>query len=232
MPEGRYSEWVSPLQDNGHGSLPVDVYLDDERIDTSLPLCEEHRLVDLVNDIRARLFDAGRIIVAIRCNGLDVTGVGFGEALQRSISTIDRVDMASAMPESLVEEAMSNAGSLLDAAEKVTEAIVSDLTQGDVSSAMPKLQECCSAWSQVHDGICNAVSMLRINAESLSVDGRSVDQLMAGPCEQLRQVREAIEAQDFVLLSDVLTYEFPAVTDTWRKMIELVLAHMTQPSSK
>ena len=49
---------------------------------------------------------------------------------------------------------------------------------------------------------------------------------MAEPLERLQQLTETVEAQDHVLLGDILTYEFPGAISSWRTLIDAVAARV------
>ena len=196
----------------------MDFYLDDSK--TEVTATEDAALGELIKEIKARLSASGRILVGIQCDGIDVTGGGFGEALTKPVGTHRRIDLQSADPRKLVVEALRTAGEVLDSAGQASAEIVDLLSQGDIEKAMPKLGECCQAWAQVHEGVCNSIAMLGIDADTFKVEGRTLPELMAAPCEHLQQIKEVIVAKDFVLLADILNYEFPEAVMSWRKIID------------
>ena len=119
---------------------------------------------------------------------------------------------------------MARAGELLDAAAAESTAIVDGFARGDVRTALPKLGECCQTWSQVHLAICNSVSMLHLDPSRLEVDGRPLVETLRVPFDHLQHIKKVLEDRDFVLLSDILTYEFPEALAAWRKTIEALTA--------
>ncbi len=204
----------------------MDIYLDDNKLTTEL--APDATLLELVNETRQRLTEAGKILVAVQCDGLDVTGDGFGEALQRNLSTMQRIDFQTASPKALVIEAMDTASELLEASQLASTEIVNHLAQGDTAEALPKLRECCTAWSQVHEGICNSINMLGIAPDTIKVDDKPLAELLVKPCEQLAHIREVVESQDFVLLSDVLNYEFGEVVEIWQSIIDTIVDRVSE----
>jgi len=64
--------------------------------------------------------------------------------------------------------------------------------------------------------------MRNLDPETLDLDGKRLPVVLAEPLEKLKQLKETIEAGDHVLLSDILTYEFPDALKGWRTLIQAV----------
>jgi hypothetical protein len=203
-----------------YGDRAVEIYLDDCRADTATGA--DASLSDLLDEMKQRAFSAGRLIVAITCDGIDVAGPHLAETLQRSVTAFERIEMQTADPASLVTEALETARLLLNESDRAAQQVVDLLTQGKTSTALPQLAECCRAWSQVHEAICNAVTMLRIDPDKLIVGDRTMPEVLIGPLEKLKTLKESLEAGDHVLVGDLLTYEFPEAMTAWRMLIDAV----------
>lgn len=198
----------------------MELYIDDQR--TEATTAPDATFAELLEQMKRRSLEAGRIVVGISCDGVDVTGDKFAATLAAPVSDFARVDMQTANPVQLVGDALGTARELLDASEEASQQIVDLLAQGKSTTALPQLAECCKAWLQVHEGICNAIGMLNIDPDHLDVGGQSMPSMMTGPLERLRMLKDTIEAGDHVLLGDILTYEFPDALTAWRQMIDAV----------
>jgi hypothetical protein len=53
----------------------------------------------------------------------------------------------------------------------------------------------------------------------VTIDGRSLCDVMNEFCGQLREIKQAMEDRDFVTLADVLTYEMTQTSRQWREAI-------------
>ena len=195
----------------------MELYLDDRKTDAGC--APDASLGQLLADIKGRLDADGRIIVGVTCDGIDVCGDDFVEALKKPVAEYTRVDMHSAEPRELVREALNMAEQLLDATRGATGQIVDEIACGNVKEALPKLGECCRVWAQTNEGVCNAAAMLQIDVEKFCVGSQPLKDVLSIPVEHLTQLKEVVEAQDYVLLSDVLTYEFPEAINAWRSAI-------------
>jgi hypothetical protein len=200
----------------------MELYVDDRKVEPGAP--PEARLGELLDIVKWRTGEIGRLIVNIACDGIDITGEHFAEMLAKPVASFTRIDMHTADPAELVIAALDTDAKLLDASEQAAQQVVDLLAQGKTGTAMPRLAECCQAWLQVHEGICNAIAMLNVDPETLDLGGKDLPLMMAEPLEQLKQLKESVEANDHVLLSDILTYEFPGAISAWRTLIGAVAA--------
>jgi hypothetical protein len=198
-------------------SRTVDLYVDDRRM--ALGVAADATFADALAELKQTLASDGRMIVSIHCDGIDITGPAFAESLARPVNALGRVDMQTADPVALVGEALTTADELLDTSQQSAQEVVDLLAQGKSESALPQLSGCCQAWLQVHEGICNAIAMLRLDPNTLMIGERSLTVVMEEPADRLRQLKETLEAGDLVLLADILTYEFPDAINAWRDML-------------
>ena len=199
----------------------MELYLDDERAD--IKAGPEVTLDDLLDEIKQTLVGTGRIIVGIRCDGNDVTGEVFQENLAKPSNAFERIDMHSAESRTLVGEALDTVGILLDEGTQAAAEVVDLLSSGKLAEAMPKLGDCCQTWGQIHQAICNSALMLGLDLNTFQVDGQPLPEILAVPADKLRQLKEVVEARDFVLLSDILNYEFCEAVESWAKIKDALL---------
>jgi hypothetical protein len=200
----------------------VKVMIDDQvyepQVNPSQPLA------DLVQEVRERRSDTGRIVVGICCDGRDITGDTFDQDMARPLRSYQQVDLHTDHPRHLVEEAMAQAEQMLADADRDRSQVVESLTAGKTAEGIETLGGCMQAWHQVHHGIINALALLNIKPEELSVGGRSLPEALQGLRHQLAQLKEALEARDYVLLADTLQYEFDAVRESWSAVVEAIRA--------
>jgi len=108
------------------------------------------------------------------------------------------------------------------------EQIVELLCQGRTAEAMEKLTGYLQLWDTAQHTLGSASRLLEIDIDAQEIysgDNSSpsnpatavterIDQLT----EQLSQIKSALEAGDYVLLGDILDYEFSDLTDFWHDM--------------
>jgi hypothetical protein len=99
-----------------------------------------------------------------------------------------------------------------------------DLLQksGGAVKAMERLSGCFSTWQNAQDSVVKVAKLLRIDLDAVRISGGSLAELVGEFSTQLRQVRQALEARDFVALGDVLSYEMTETSTQWRAALGAV----------
>jgi hypothetical protein len=85
--------------------------------------------------------------------------------------------------------------------------------------AMERLSGCFSTWHNAQESLTKTAQLLRINLSRITIDGRTLQDVLGEFCGQLREVKQAMENRDFVTLADVLTYEMTQTSRHWRDAI-------------
>jgi hypothetical protein len=87
---------------------------------------------------------------------------------------------------------------------------------------MERLSGCFTAWNAARESLQKTTQLLRIDVDTVTVNGRTLADLLADFTDQLREVKLALEGRDFVSLADVLQYEMTETTEHWREAIGFV----------
>jgi hypothetical protein len=123
----------------------------------------------------------------------------------------------TAEPREMALEVIAEVESQLREADRLKgEAVELLQKSGGAVKAMEKLSGCFSTWHNAQESVVKVARLLRIDLDEVRVAGRSLSALIADFTGQLRQVRQALEARDFVTLGDVLAYEMTETTTQWR----------------
>jgi hypothetical protein len=139
--------------------------------------------------------------------------------LSLTVDTFSRYDFSTGDPRAVVRAAVVAAGELLDEAEDARVGVIEQLTQGRSAEGLAAPGKCCGAWRQVHSTISGALQLLKVDPASLRFEGRSAPESLADSKPPLNQIKAALDAHDFVLVSDVLQYEFEPVIQNWRSFM-------------
>jgi len=118
-----------------------------------------------------------------------------------------------------VFEAMNQASVSLAATESTIQNVADLFTQGQTNDAIQSLGQCLRVWQQVHAAVAQSIQMLGVDPGVTTIRDASLTDAIAMPKDVLRQVKSALEAQDHVLLADILQYEFSEVTEQWHDII-------------
>lgn len=196
------------------------VLIDDQAYEPQID--PSQTLADLVEEVRERRTDGGRIILGIQCDGRDITGDSFEQDMARSVQSYQQVNLITGPARDLVEDAMLQAEQMLEDADQARRQVVDSLAAGKTAEGIEQLGGCMQAWHQVHLGIVNALALLNIKPDELSIGERRLPESLEGLRGQLTQLKEALEARDYVLLADTLQYEFDSVRECWSAVVEAI----------
>ncbi len=107
------------------------------------------------------------------------------------------------------------------------EEIVDHICQSRHSQAMEMLTGYLTLWDSIQQSLGSAARLIEVDLDSLEVyestgnaEVKRVADRIHQLSEQLKQLQNALEAQDLVLLGDILEYEFGPLTDDWQRMLE------------
>ena len=203
------------------------IYLDDQPVTTGKTPETFGEAIALAKAVAAK---DNRVIVSVLCDGQDVSNDDIEVREAEPAESFERVDFESGRPDQLVREAMSQALDVLDDTGPKRQPVVEWLTQGQSRQAAEALTDCFRSWAQVHTAIIQSIALLGLDLDKLEVNGQGIEPALLAIAEQLRQVKEVLEAGDYVLLADLLQYEFGQAINRWRGAIEAIQAHL-EPSA-
>jgi len=176
-------------------------------------------LEDALHVVQSRICAPGHVVVAVHCDGTNVPPNAMSETLKRSVDSFDRLEVYTGTKESLVIDAMSQAAASLEASETKAQEIARRLTAGNSADAIASLGESLRVWQQIHQAVGQSILMLGLNPEDLRIRDVPLADALDRPRGVLTQIKQALLSQDYVLLADLLQYEFSDVTDLWHQIV-------------
>ena len=201
----------------------MDVLIDDQLADP--PIDPSQTMSALIDEVRGRLSDTGRMVVSIECDGVELNADELDRAMTRSIGTYGRLAMRTCAPAELVEGALDQALSCLRGSRAQCSTIVKHLAESNSAKAMSTLAGVLGTWHQVHEGMRNAIGLLGVDVARLSTSDVDIVVVFGEVRDLLIQIKEVVEARDTVLLGDLLQYELDPVVDRWERAIQCVRDH-------
>jgi len=195
----------------------LDLFVDDEKVDDDRVV--GGTLAETLRDVQANCCPPPRILVGFRCDGAEVAGAAMASTLSRPAGSFELLEVFTSTREDLVAEAMNQASASLEETESVTQNVAELLMEGKAVEGIERLGECLRIWQQIHDAVVKSLELLRLNPEQLTVRDEPLLTALERPKDVLLQIKAALQAQDHVLLADILQFEFAEVTDMWHTMI-------------
>ena len=126
----------------------------------------------------------------------------------------------TAEPKEMALDVLDQVEAQLDEADRLKGEAVDLLQRNAAVRAMERLSGCFSTWQHAQESLAKTGQLLRIDLARVTIDGRSLAEVMGEFCGQLRELKQAIEDRDFVTLADVLTYEMTQTSGNWRQAID------------
>lgn len=181
-----------------------------------LPLETERLGLATVGDVLTHVAGDDRLVVQVLLDGSE-PDLAEIEGL-RSTRLEGRVlFVETARPGNIACEALDAVDDSLAEADEARVAAAEHFRSGEASTAMQKLSSCFPVWINAQESIGKVAKLLRADLALLKLDdGRPVAEVIGAFAGALRQLKEALEARDYVLCCDVLTYDMGPVADDWR----------------
>jgi len=196
----------------------MEVYLDEARLDAVLEPGESLEIG--LRRLNARFGTPDRIIVGVKADGVHLLDDQLQEALQRPAASFRCIEVITSPPVPLAMQALREADQALTTVDARRTELAEWLGAGRVQDALNGLTEVLATWQQVHEVVIKSLQLLDFNASELQIEGRRLEAVLETPREQLMQVRDALQLQDYVRLADVLEYEFGEAVNTWHAVIQ------------
>lgn len=160
-----------------------------------------------------------RLVINLLIDGeepdLDMIG-----SVKRSPLAGHTIFIETAEPRQIALDALDEVEQQLSEADRLKSDAVELLQIGSVEKAMQKLSGCFSTWQNAQQSVVKTAQLLRINLDSMRVDGSTLSEMVDEFATQLRQIKATLESRDFVALSDILTYETTQTNERWRQALD------------
>ena len=131
--------------------------------------------------------------------------------------------LTTADPAALAVDSLEQVRGRLADASTLQKQAAELLQQDRPQEGYEKIAASVAAWLQVQQAVLHAPMLLGLNLDQLEVAGRPAHACTQEALEQLQNVKELLERQDPVGLSDALAYEWPELTDRWFELIDALI---------
>ena len=195
----------------------VEVFLDDRPVDT-MDFADQ-TLEQALRRLQDEVCAERRVIVGVRCDGLELAGGDMPTRLQAPVAGVGRLEVYTGTRAELVGDAMRQAAAALTDADDERRRVAELLTEGQIAEGVSLLGELLKVYQQVHDAVGKSLQMLEVDAQSIEIGGRSLHACFDEPKQLLLRIKQALLAQDHTLLADIMQYEFDEVVQEWQRAV-------------
>ncbi len=172
-----------------------------------------------IRKVQTERCSPSQVVVSIRCDDRDIVGEQIAPFLRKPISAVTKLEVFTNTRKQLVAGAMAHASASLQETETACTRVAELLNTGESKEAIATLGECLRIWQQIHEAVAKSIEMLEMNPDAITLQDATMSDVIGKPKEVLLQIRNALLAEDHVLLADVLRYEFDDVTNSWYALI-------------
>ena len=199
----------------------MEVFLNDKLVDSGF-LQTDTTLEEALRHLQSHLCEPDQLVIGVRCDGREIPANALAGALKEQVAAFARLEVSTGRKSELVTEAMTQASACLTQTAEACERIADLLTQGETAQAIEDLGECLRVWQQVHEAVAKSIEMMQLDPEAMTINGDPLADAIGKPKEILLQIKEALQRQDYVLLADVLQYEFSEVIHRWHDIVATI----------
>ncbi|MCG3138325.1 MAG: hypothetical protein HJJLKODD_02187 [Phycisphaerae bacterium] len=194
------------------------IFLDDQPYRTQLGAASS--IQQLVEEIRPQLSESRRLIVTITCDQQPIAEENIAAVMGQNINHYERVDLATVSIPDIAVAALDEGMKLIAASRLQQPEIVSALNGGQREQIFTTLRTCLEAWAQSHDLVSKILQLLQPPLEQLPDQGNHVTSALQAMTSQLTQIKDALQAGDWVMLNDLIRFDMPPVLDQWSVMLQ------------
>lgn len=178
------------------------------------------RLLGEVVDRVRRDHLGDRVIVEVAWNGENLVDQSLHERLSEAVPDGDQIDLGSASPQQVANDALREIAARLRQADAAHRQVAGLLQGGRVVDAAQAFTGLLTVWQDAQRVLVEASTLLGEDLSARSVDGQTVQEHLARLARTLREVRDAFDARDYVLLGDLLEFDMPDVCTHWSGLFD------------
>jgi hypothetical protein len=187
---------------------PVDVHVQADQL-----------LASVLELVRSRVAQQRRVVGRIVIDGQAIPVAELDLWLTRPCDEVGQVEVETACPRELARQTLGAVGSLLGDISKLGRGSADKLLAGQTGKAMEMLLGCLNLHKAVQEAVSQVVRLTGLNLKELRIGDQTAEQVTQELAGQLVAVKSALEAGDFVVLGDLLNYEFPKATGQWQAIL-------------
>src|SRR5262245_25229892 len=187
-------------------------------------------LADAIATCAADAQSRGRIIVEVKADGVVLAGDKLGNP-SREPSTIKELCLLSAEPKALVRHTLLEAVGALERARADQATAAEQIQGGQTDQALGTLQTAMLTWQTVRDVVEQSAGVLGLDLDTLVVpgveDGVTFKTATQELLKHLREMRTALDQQDWSALSDIVGYDLDAQVGVWKGLLVALAQHVS-----
>ena len=159
-------------------------------------------------------------------NGCVLRDADLDTGLEQPVAADAQVDLHSADRLALVRDALRGLALEFEQASSGQTEIADRLASGDVATAMRDVSTFIGLWRTCTRALAECSKLLNEDLTRYEHNGHTVQTALEDLIGRLRDMREALDARDTVLLADIVRYELPPLCQTWQTLLLGLTEHV------
>ena len=159
------------------------------------------------------------MVVSVRCDGEPVSQENLDQILAQPLSDFAKLELQTQSLRALVTATLAQAIALFEEAGQARIRTADLLAESKAETAMQHLQKFFDVWKQVQQSTLVCAQALGVNLDVLRVNGHGLVEIFEPLKTKLNELKEAIANHDFVVVGDILRYEFEEPFENWRALL-------------
>ncbi|GEM_PF-1278644 len=190
--------------------------LDGERLDE--PVSAQDTLQAVIDRLQQhRLGD--RLVVSVVCDGTPLLDEELSRKLAQPLGETGQIDLTSADRYELVASALREMAAQLAVVGTQQAEAAGHIQDGKIAEAMTGFTTFLDAWQMCQRALLECSNLLGEDLTARRCDSVPVREHLDNLADKLRELRDAFEARDAVLLSDLIQYELPQTCQSWQTIL-------------
>ena len=213
------------MSDNVIPGYAMKLLLNEQEVTDSVP--ESATLGAALTAVQEQHIAEDEVISTIVVDDEPLTADLLSEWKNRPVEEFSSVQIEAPKRNLLASQGLRLLSQGLSESSEQREEIVDHICQGRHSQAMELLTGYLNLWDSIQQSLGSAARLIEVDLDSLEVyessepdEVKRVADRIHQLNEQLKQLQDALEAQDLVLLGDILEYEFGPLSEDWQHMLE------------
>ena len=191
----------------------------------------EHCVAESVNEAIGNAADTarekGRLIVEVVVDGTPWEESQIQDELAGSTMKAEIVSLTSRDPRQLVISVFEDSMEALLEADTLQQSAAELMQANQIPEAMEKLNEALEIWQSVQKGVLMGAQVAEIQLDNQQV----FEDRVTGAIERLNTnftiIRDGLQSDDPIGISDTLLYEMPEVIKDWRDLLNELRQHVS-----
>jgi len=155
------------------------------------------------------------IVISLACDGQPVEADRLQEVLDSPLEKFDRIEMRTVRVREQVAAALLQSIDVLHDSSQMRESVADCLNQGRHEQAMDEMRKLLEAIRQVQQTTLISCQLLGIEPATVRADDVEFNSILNDVRNSLTELKDSMENQDFVLVSDLLRYELAGPLEGW-----------------